>query len=423
MLDSQVNEKNKTGVGYHAVPPPYTANFMSHKPDLILADMDEYVVSESVTSMSAVATNEAKTSESKPKSVSEPLIEDWVSDSEDENVTETKSKQRKPSFSKLELQEKGVIDSGCSMYMTGNMSYLSEYEEINDGYVAFGGDPKGGKITEVKNASTPIETQKPLLKDEDGEEVDVYMYRSMIGSLMYRSMIGSLMYLTSLRPDIMFAKQKTRKTNRKDNELPQTSVPTENVVDEAVNEEIDDSLERAATTATSLDAEQDRGNINKTQSRATPNELSFIGTSSGGGPKRQDTMRDTIAQTRVFDLENTKTSQAQEIISFKKRVRLEKKKRSRTHRLKRLYKVGLSAKVKSSDDNEESLEPEMPMKKKDQISLDEELTFKLQAKEERIAREKAQQVKEVNLAWDDVQAKIEADYELAQRLQAEEQEQ
>nr|GFB30492.1 putative ribonuclease H-like domain-containing protein [Tanacetum cinerariifolium] len=49
---------------------------------------------------------------------------------------------------------------------------------------------------EVKNASTPMETQKPLLKDEDGEEVDVDMYRSMIGSLMY---------LTSSRPDIMFA--------------------------------------------------------------------------------------------------------------------------------------------------------------------------------------------------------------------------
>ncbi|GJV00069.1 putative ribonuclease H-like domain-containing protein, partial [Tanacetum coccineum] len=38
-------------------------------------------------------------------------------------------------------------------------------------------------FTEVKTASTPIETQKPLLKDEDGEEVDVHMYRSMIGSL------------------------------------------------------------------------------------------------------------------------------------------------------------------------------------------------------------------------------------------------
>ncbi|GJZ03652.1 uncharacterized mitochondrial protein-like protein [Tanacetum coccineum] len=51
-------------------------------------------------------------------------------------------------------------------------------------------------FTKVKTASTPMETQKPLLKDEDGKEVDVHMYRSMIGSLMY---------LTSSRPDIMFA--------------------------------------------------------------------------------------------------------------------------------------------------------------------------------------------------------------------------
>ncbi|GKB99477.1 putative ribonuclease H-like domain-containing protein [Tanacetum coccineum] len=47
----------------------------------------------------------------------------------------------------------------------------------------------------VEDSSTPMETQKPLLKDEDGKEVDVYLYRSMISSLMY---------LTSSRPDIMF---------------------------------------------------------------------------------------------------------------------------------------------------------------------------------------------------------------------------
>nr|GEV45392.1 putative ribonuclease H-like domain-containing protein [Tanacetum cinerariifolium] len=44
------------------------------------------------------------------------------------------------------LKDKGVIDSGCLRYMIGNMSYLSEFEEINGGYVAFGHNPKGGKI-------------------------------------------------------------------------------------------------------------------------------------------------------------------------------------------------------------------------------------------------------------------------------------
>ncbi|GJY50513.1 putative ribonuclease H-like domain-containing protein, partial [Tanacetum coccineum] len=51
-------------------------------------------------------------------------------------------------------------------------------------------------FTDVKTASTPMETQKLLLKDEDGEEVDVHLHISMIGSLMY---------LTSSRSDIMFA--------------------------------------------------------------------------------------------------------------------------------------------------------------------------------------------------------------------------
>nr|GEX40824.1 putative ribonuclease H-like domain-containing protein [Tanacetum cinerariifolium] len=41
------------------------------------------------------------------------------------------------------LKDNGVIDSGCSRHMTGNMSYLSDFEEINGGYVAFGGNPKG----------------------------------------------------------------------------------------------------------------------------------------------------------------------------------------------------------------------------------------------------------------------------------------
>nr|GEW06182.1 hypothetical protein [Tanacetum cinerariifolium] len=45
------------------------------------------------------------------------------------------------------LKDKGVIDIGCSRNMTGNMSNLSEFEELNRGYVAFGGNPKGGKIT------------------------------------------------------------------------------------------------------------------------------------------------------------------------------------------------------------------------------------------------------------------------------------
>ncbi|GJR24909.1 hypothetical protein Tco_0973436 [Tanacetum coccineum] len=169
-------------------------------------------------------------------------------------------------------------------------------------------------------------------------------------------------------------------------------VQAQEEIDKAVNEEMDDSLVRAATTSSSLEAEQDSGNIIKTRSKATSNEPSSTGTSSGGGPRSQETMGDTIAQTRsenvsklsndpllargntlqsgkdslklkelmelcinfqnrVIDLEKTKTSQAQEITSFKRRVkRLEKKGGSRTYGLKRLDKVGLSRRVESSDE-------------------------------------------------------------------------
>ncbi|GJW70905.1 hypothetical protein Tco_0127822 [Tanacetum coccineum] len=50
-------------------------------------------------------------------------------------------------------------------------------------------------FSSIRTVSTPIETNKALTKDEDGEDVDIHLYRSMIGSLMY---------LTSSRPDIMF---------------------------------------------------------------------------------------------------------------------------------------------------------------------------------------------------------------------------
>ncbi|GJW42212.1 hypothetical protein Tco_0071011 [Tanacetum coccineum] len=172
---------------------------------------------------------------------------------------------------------------------------------------------------------------------------------------IFKSMVKNLENVSS--KFLMYPR--SRKSKRKDIEVPQPSGPTDNVTDEDVYEEMDDSLEMAATTATSLDAEQDRGNINKTQSKATLNEPSSLGTSSGNTLQSgEDSLKlkelmelCTNLQNRVIDLEKTKTSQAQEITSLKRRVkRLEKKGGSRTHGLKRLYKVGLSRRVDSFDE-------------------------------------------------------------------------
>ncbi|GJW43741.1 putative ribonuclease H-like domain-containing protein [Tanacetum coccineum] len=124
------------------------------------------------------------------------------------------------------------------------------------------------------------------------------------------------------------------------------------IIYEAIHKELGGSLVRAATTTSSLEAEQDNGNINKTQSKATPNESSSLGTTSGGGP-RGNILRSgedrleldelmalcTTLQNKVLDLEKTKTTQHNENASLKRRVKkLEKKNRPRTQKLKRLYK-------------------------------------------------------------------------------------
>ncbi|GKF02244.1 hypothetical protein Tco_0029167, partial [Tanacetum coccineum] len=85
-----------------------------------------------------------------------PCIEEWVSDDEEEDVSQPKIEKKtvRPSIVKkefdnpqMDLHDQGVIDSGCSRHMTGNISYLIDYEEIDGGYAAFEGNPKGEKIT------------------------------------------------------------------------------------------------------------------------------------------------------------------------------------------------------------------------------------------------------------------------------------
>ncbi|GJW36574.1 hypothetical protein Tco_0059494 [Tanacetum coccineum] len=289
--------------------------------------------------------------------------------------------------------------------------------------------------------------------------------------------------------------------------VPQPSDPTNNVVDEAVHKELGDSLVRVVTTASSLEAEQDSGNITKTRSKATPNESSSLGTTSCGGPRGNTLQSDedglklnelielcTTLQKKVLDLEKTKTTQQIEIDSLKRRIKkLEKKKvknslakegrrinaidvddditlvnvqddadnemfdadalneltlaqalealKTSKPKVKRIafQEPGkstttttttiVSSQQQSKDKGKRILvEPEKPMKKKDQISFVEETAKRLQAEfdeEEKLAKEKDEKEQEANITlietWNDIQANIDADHQLAERLQAQEQ--
>nr|GEU54696.1 putative ribonuclease H-like domain-containing protein [Tanacetum cinerariifolium] len=263
------------------------------------------------------------------------------------------------------------------------------------------------KYADVKPASTLIDKEKVLLKDSDGDDVDVHLYRFMIGSLMY---------LRSSRPEIMFACKKqtmvatsspeaeysaaasccgqtnickrstinmiefdigqeddkvcssqmfwrttsVRTLNNGEIELnaivdgqdktiteasirrhhkladpdgistlptneifkqlaligkprtrtriiririPQSSVQS-SVADEAITKDMHDGLERATTTASSLEAKHGSGNISKTQTKATPSGPSSPRTSSEGGLGCHVTIRDSPVQDRTERLSN-----------------------------------------------------------------------------------------------------------------------
>ncbi|GJV60750.1 ribonuclease H-like domain-containing protein [Tanacetum coccineum] len=113
LIDYQIVDKCKIGLGYNVVPSPYTGNFMPLKPDLSFSGLEEFVnepiVSEPIVKKPVVETSEAKDSADKPKVVRKnfgpPLIEDWISDSEDEAVSKPKIEKKtvKPSFAKIEF--------------------------------------------------------------------------------------------------------------------------------------------------------------------------------------------------------------------------------------------------------------------------------------------------------------------------------
>nr|GEV35045.1 hypothetical protein [Tanacetum cinerariifolium] len=171
MPTSLVYDRFKLGEGYHAVPPPYTGTFMPPKPDLVFHDA--HTINETVPTDLSVEPSPTKPDidlpSVKPNEHTIPaknLRKDIPKSRVHRHSWNRKAcfvckiltylikdcdyNEQKMVLQPNALKDKGVIDSGCSRHMTGNISYLSDFEEISRGYVAFGGNLKGGKITDTK---------------------------------------------------------------------------------------------------------------------------------------------------------------------------------------------------------------------------------------------------------------------------------
>ncbi|GKA74132.1 hypothetical protein Tco_0780434 [Tanacetum coccineum] len=164
------------------IPHPYTGNYMPSRPDLSFARLDDYVyktnVSETISGVSRIKSTASKSSKNsleQPKDVRPiaPIIKDWDTDSDNDSVFRPKPDQTKPSSynirkvesrvdkrnwngimtQKLEMgnpqyafQDQGIFNSRCSRHMTGNKYYLTDYQDIDGGFVAFAGSPIGGGL-------------------------------------------------------------------------------------------------------------------------------------------------------------------------------------------------------------------------------------------------------------------------------------
>nr|GEU50124.1 RNA-directed DNA polymerase [Tanacetum cinerariifolium] len=143
LIECQIVNNCKKGLGYenyNVVPPPYTGNFMPPTPDLSFTSLDEFV--------------------------NKPVAENY----------KAKSSEKEP-------KDQRVIDSGCSRDMTGNVSYHTDYKEIDGGYVASGGNPKGGKITRKKRKKMKLFQDMQLIRKLRNDQKRIKkVFEDMLGS-------------------------------------------------------------------------------------------------------------------------------------------------------------------------------------------------------------------------------------------------
>ncbi|GKC18680.1 hypothetical protein Tco_1020830, partial [Tanacetum coccineum] len=221
--------------------------------------------------------------------------------------------------------------------------------------------------------------------------------------------------------------QTPRQALQDDTQLPQTSVPIPNVAGEAVFKEWNDRVVRATTTAASLDAAHDSGNITKTQSTAISNDT--LSQEIGSGVNTPESDEERLEQHELTD--NVSPTPHDSHISQEGSCPGNTKDCSKTWstiKLQRKFKrIGKGTRGQELQDNSSlkiGYRPEIDEELAQRLFEEEQVHFE---REQRIARERAaeQEAKDAALIeqMEDVQARMDADELLAARLQEQEREQ
>nr|GEW52006.1 putative ribonuclease H-like domain-containing protein [Tanacetum cinerariifolium] len=333
----------------------------------------------------------------------------------------------------------------------------------------------------VKIASTPIETQKPLVKDKDAADVDVHLYRSMIGSLMY---------LIASRPDIMFVVCACSRFQVTPKLLHLYAVKRifwylKGQPKLGLWYPIDSSFDLEAYSdsdyaGANLDKKSTTGGCQflgmrliswqckkQTIVATSTTEAEYVaaanyygqGEGSGSGPRRQETIKGVMAHIRaegvliqsidpplsigytvrsgedrmehdieltdpVLDIENVKTAQEKEIVSLTKRVtKLEQRQSSRFLGF-HPFRVGSSKRHgldKGNGEKGDSTAETVSTARPDISAAMPEVNLNEEARTERERQEEASKAALIEM-YDEVQAQIDADHKCVVKLTLEEQE-
>ncbi|GKB90809.1 putative ribonuclease H-like domain-containing protein, partial [Tanacetum coccineum] len=308
LLGSQITDKSKKGLGYNVVPPPHPLIYNRPKKlDLSYSGLDEFKEPEFKAYGSEVSKQESnvvcdKKSDDSKENSDDSLVKEQVSKDTSSFVESSLNVDKetifpvnkKVEFVKPKNHEKPVKKSVRVNYnYTTKRTHPNAQRNMVPRAVLMKIGLKPFNIARTVNTAHPKSTvysANPMScfsKSAQSTANDVKASACWI----WRPTKPDSVSITLKKHNYIDARGRSKHVKRgRDTMIPQSSGPLVKVGDEAIHKELGDIMERAATTASSLEAKQDSGDINRTQSMATLNEPNLMETSSGSGLMCQDTI-------------------------------------------------------------------------------------------------------------------------------------